>query len=83
MAKNLKPTPKSLIDEVLLSEALNMRDDEPYLADVLLDLGLITTSLSYTTESDAFSWIESEPSLKEKLLVLKHMGYDLSILNIA
>lgn len=56
---------------------------EPYLADVLVKLKLIEPILEGgTTESDAMCWLEKEPPLKEKLLVLKEMGYDLSILNL-
>lgn len=83
MAKNSKVTPKSLIDEVLWHEATSIRDDEPYLADVLVKLKLIEPLWDDgTSESDAMCWLEKEPPLKEKLLVLKEMGYDLSILNL-
>ena len=41
MAKKFNITPKSLIDEVLWHEATSIRDDEPYLADVLVKLKLI------------------------------------------
>ena len=54
MAKKLNITPKSLIDEVLWHEATSIRDDEPYLADVLVKLKLIEPILEGgTTESDA------------------------------
>ena len=83
MAKKFNIAPKSLIDEVLGHEATSIRDDEPYLADVLGKLKLIEPILEGgTTESDAMCWLEKEPPLKEKLLVLKEMGYDLSILNL-
>ena len=75
MAKKFNITPKSLIDEVLWHEATSIRDDEPYLADVLVKLKLIEPILEGGTT-------EKEPPLKEKLLVLKEMGYDLSILNL-
>lgn len=71
---------KSLIDEVIVREILCMREDEPYIADVLLAFGMITTELPYTTDSDAWWWYDSKPSEKAKLKVLKEMGYDLSIL---
>ena len=83
MAKKFNITPKSLIDEVLWHEATSIRDDEPYLADILVKLKLIEPIWEGgTTESDAMCWLEKEPPLKEKLLVLKEMGYDLSILNL-
>lgn len=58
-------------------------DDEPYLADVLVKLKLIEPLWEdYTTESDTMCWLEREPPLKDKLRVLKEMGYDLSILKL-
>lgn len=83
MAEKLKTSSKSLIDEVLWHEATSIRDDEPYLADVLVKLKLIEPIWEGgTSESDAMCWLEREPPLKDKLCVLKEMGYDLSILNL-
>lgn len=83
MTENSKVTKKSLIDEVLWHEATSCSDDEPYLADVLVKLKLIEPLWEdYTTESDAMCWLEREPPLKDKLRVLKEMGYDLSILKL-
>ena len=64
-------------------EATSIRDDEPYLADVLVKLKLIEPLWEGgTTESDAICWLEKEPPLKDKLRVLEEMGYDLSILKL-
>lgn len=83
MAKNSKISSKFMIDEVLWYEATSIRDDESYLADVLVKLKLIEPLWEGgTTESDAICWLEKEPPLKDKLRVLKEMGYDLSILKL-
>ena len=83
MTENSKVNKKSLIDEVLWHEATSCSDDEPYLADVLVKLKLIEPLWEdYTTESDTMCWLEREPPLKDKLRVLKEMGYDLSILKL-
>lgn len=71
-----KITKKNVIDELVYRELTKL--DE--ICNVLESLGIVKKPdwKEYLTESDAYSWMEANPTKAEKKKVLTALGYDVS-----
>lgn len=77
MAKNTKTRPgqRDVVDELIKHELVKL--DE--ILDALEYLGIVKVSFKgYLSESDGWSWFESNPPREEKLRVLEQLNYNIS-----